>query len=79
LIVALSANIVILEILLSVEGNLLGLHFSVFHIDLVADKHNWDVLAYSDEILVPFWHILIGDSGADIEHDYSAISSNTIF
>lgn len=62
LIVALGRDIVVLEILLSVESDLLGLHFSVLDIDLVSNQDNGNVLTDSDEILVPLWHVLIGDS-----------------
>jgi hypothetical protein len=62
LIVALSRDIVVLQVLLSVESDLLGLDFSVLDIDLVSNKDDWNVLADSDEILVPFGNILIGDS-----------------
>jgi hypothetical protein len=62
LIVALSRDIIVLQVLLSVESDLLGLDLSVLNINLVSNENNWDVLADSDEILVPFGNILIGDS-----------------
>jgi hypothetical protein len=76
LIVALCRDIVVLEVLLSVEGDLLGLDLSVLDVDLVANQDNWDVLTDSDEILVPLGNVLVGDSGADIEHDDSAVTAN---
>ena len=62
LIVALSRDIVILEVLLSVESDLLGLDFSVFDIDFVAYEYNWNVLANSGQILVPLGNIRVGDA-----------------
>lgn len=47
LVVALGRDVVILQVLLAVEGDLLGLHLAVFNIDLVADEHNGDVFADS--------------------------------
>ena len=76
LIVRLGRDIVVLEVLLSVESDLLGLDLSVLHIDLVSDQDNWDVLTDSDEILVPLGDILVGDSSAHIEHDDTAVTSN---
>src|ERR1700761_3407395 len=76
LIVALSRDIVVLEILLSVESDLLGLDLSVLNIDLVSDQDNGNVLTDSDEILIPLGYVLIGDSRADIEHDNSRVTSN---
>lgn len=58
------------------EGDLLGLNLSVLDIDLVSNKYDGDVLANSDEVLVPLRHVLVGDSGADVEHDDSAMSTN---
>lgn len=60
------------------EGDLLGLHFSVFHLDLVAAKNDGDVLAHAGQISVPVGHTLVGDSGSDVEHDNSALSLNTV-
>jgi hypothetical protein len=78
LIVTLGRDIVVLEVLLSVESDLLGLNFSVLDINLVSDEDDWDGITDSDEIFVPLWNILIGDSGADIEHDDTALTSNII-
>lgn len=78
LIVWLGWDIVVLEVLLSVESDLLGLDFSVLDIDLVSYENNGDVFADSDEILVPLWYVLIGDSWAHIEHDDTRVSSNAI-
>ena len=78
LIVGLGRDVIVLQVLLSVESNLLGLHFTIFDIDLVSDEGNWDVLADSNQIFVPLWNILVSDSGADIEHDDSAMATNVI-
>lgn len=78
LVVALGGDVVVLEVLLSVEGNLLGLDLSVLDIDLVAHQNNRDVLADSYQVLVPLGHVLVGNSGADIEHDDSRVSSDAI-
>jgi hypothetical protein len=78
LVVALGRDIVILKVLLSVEGDLFGLYFSVFHVDLVSNEHHWDVWAHSGQVLVPLWHVLVSDSGAHIKHNDSAMSANTI-
>jgi hypothetical protein len=67
-----------LEILLSVENNLFGLNLSVFDINFVSNQNNWDVFANSDEIFVPLWNVLICDSGADIEHDNTTVTTNVI-
>jgi hypothetical protein len=78
LIVALSRDIIVLEILLSVESDLLSFDLTVFHIDLISDKNNRNVLTNTDKILVPFGNILVGDAGAHIKHNDGAVSSDAI-
>jgi hypothetical protein len=77
LIIALGRDIVVLQVLLSVEGDLLGLHLSVLHVNFVADEDDGDVFTYSHQILIPLGHILVGNSAADVEHDDSGVSTNT--
>jgi hypothetical protein len=48
LIVALGRDIVVLEVLLSVEGDLLGFDLSVLDINLISNKDDRDVLTDSD-------------------------------
>jgi hypothetical protein len=78
LVVRLSTDVVVLEVLLAVEGNLLGFDFAVFDVDLVTDEHDGDVLADTGQILVPLGHIGVGDSGAHIEHDDAAVATNVV-
>jgi hypothetical protein len=78
LIVALSRDIVVLQVLLSVESDLLGLDLAVLHVNLVADEDDGNVLADTDKILVPLRHVLVGDARAHIEHDDGAVSTDTI-
>jgi hypothetical protein len=49
-IVRLGRNIVVLEVLLAVEGDGLGLDLALLDIDLVTAENNGDVLANTDEI-----------------------------
>jgi hypothetical protein len=77
LIIALGRDIIVLQVLLSVEGDLLGLDLSVLNIYFVSDEDNGDVFANSHQVLIPFRYILIGNSAADVEHDDSGVSTNT--
>ena len=78
LVVALGTDVVVLEVLFTVEGDLLGLHLTVADINLIANKNNGDGLADTGQILVPFGHVGVGDAGADIEHDDAAVSTDVI-
>ena len=60
------------------EGDLLRLDLPVLHIDLVAHETNWDPLTNPCQVLVPLGDILVGDPGADIEHDDSTLPANVV-
>jgi hypothetical protein len=77
-VVGLGRDIVVLEVLLSVEGDGLGLDLSLLDIDLVTAENNGDVLANSDEITVPVGDVLVGDTGGDIEHDDTALAIDVV-
>lgn len=62
LIIRFSRDIVVLEISLSVEGDLSSLDLSVLTIDLVSNQDDGDVITDSSKVLVPLGDILIGDS-----------------
>jgi hypothetical protein len=78
LVVGLGGDVVILEILLAVEGDLLGFHLAVLHVDLVSNKHDWDVLADTSQILVPLGDVGVGNSWANIEHDDAAVATDVV-
>ena len=78
LIVALGRDIVVLEVLLAMEGDLLGLNFAITNIDFVTDEDDRDGLADTGEILVPLGDVGVGDTRADIEHDDTAVATDVI-
>ena len=78
LIVALGRDIVVLEVLLAMEGDLLGLNFAITNIDFVTDEDDRDGLADTGEILVPLGDVGVGDTRADIEHDDTAVATDII-
>jgi len=78
LVVGLGGDVVVLEILLSVEGNLLGLDLSVLDVDLVSDENDGDGLADAGEIFVPLGDVGVCDTGAGVEHDDSALSADVV-
>jgi hypothetical protein len=49
-VVGLGGDVVVLKVLLSVEGNSLGLDLSLLDVDLVTAQDNGDVFADADEI-----------------------------
>lgn len=73
-VVGLGGDVVVLEGLLAVEVNCLGLDLALLNIDLVTAENNWDVLADTDEITVPVGDVLVCDAGGKIEHDDTALS-----
>lgn len=77
-VVGLGGDIVVLQVLLAVEGDGLGLHLTLLDIDLVSTKDDGDVLADTDEVTVPVGDVLVGDTGGDIEHDDTALAVDVI-
>ena len=49
-VIGLGRNIVVLQVLLSMEGDGLCLNLTLFHIDLVAAEHDGNILANANEI-----------------------------
>jgi hypothetical protein len=77
-VVGLGGDVVVLEVLLAVEGDGLGLHLTLLHIDLVTGQDNGDVLADTDEVTVPVGNVLVGDTGGHIEHDHTALAVDIV-
>ena len=77
-VVRLGGNIVVLQILLAVEGDLLGLDLAVLDFYLVAAEHNRDVLAHTGQVAMPVGHVLVGDARRDVEHDYRALPLDVV-
>ena len=78
LVVALGGDVVVLQVLLAVEGDLLGLDLAVLDVDLVAHEHDGDVLADARQVLVPLGHVRVGDARADVEHDDPAVAADVV-
>ena len=49
-VVGFGGDIVVLQVLLSVESDSLRLDLTFLHVDLVATEDNWDVFANTDEV-----------------------------
>ena len=60
------------------ESDLLGLDFTVTHVNLVSDEDDGDSLTDASQILVPLGHVGVSDARADIEHDDSAVSADIV-
>jgi len=77
-VVALGADVVVLEVLLAVEGDVLGLDLAILDVDLVATEDDGDVVTDTDEVLVPGGDVLVGDAGSDIEHDDGTLAVDVV-
>jgi hypothetical protein len=77
-IVGLGGNIVVLQVLLAVEGDGLGLDLALLHVNLVAAQDNGNVLADTDEITETFWDVLLGDTRVYIKHDDTALAVDVV-
>lgn len=77
-VVRLCGDIVILKVLLSVEGDLLGLDLTILNLHLVSSEDDRDVLAHTGQVTVPVWNILVGDSRSDVKHDDGTLSLDVV-
>mmetsp|Transcript_26355 Transcript_26355/g.56025 ORF Transcript_26355/g.56025 Transcript_26355/m.56025 type:complete len:299 (-) Transcript_26355:73-969(-) len=71
-------NVIVLQILLSVECNLLRLYLTILDFYLVPREDDRDVFADACEIAVPVGNIFVGDAGSDIEHDDGALALDVV-
>mmetsp|Transcript_12107 Transcript_12107/g.20095 ORF Transcript_12107/g.20095 Transcript_12107/m.20095 type:complete len:238 (-) Transcript_12107:71-784(-) len=78
IVVGLGRDIVILEVLLSVEGNLLGLDLSVLDFNLISAENNRDVFADASQVTVPVRNVLVGNARGDVEHDDRTLPLNVV-
>jgi len=58
-VVALGRDFIVLQVLLPVECDLLGLNLPVLHINLVTAEYNGDVLTHPAQVSVPRRNILV--------------------
>mmetsp|Transcript_8544 Transcript_8544/g.27238 ORF Transcript_8544/g.27238 Transcript_8544/m.27238 type:complete len:230 (+) Transcript_8544:343-1032(+) len=77
-VVGLGTDIVVLQVLLTVKGDGLRLHFSVLHVDLVAHEDNGDVLAHTHQITMPVGHRLVRQARRDIEHNDGTLALDVV-
>mmetsp|Transcript_81441 Transcript_81441/g.141411 ORF Transcript_81441/g.141411 Transcript_81441/m.141411 type:complete len:222 (+) Transcript_81441:167-832(+) len=78
IVVATSTEIVILQVALPMELDVLGLDLAILDINFIAHEHNGNVLTDADNVSMPVRHVLVGDAGGDIEHDYRALALDVV-
>lgn len=77
-VVGLGRNVVVLQVLLSVESDGSSLDLTLLDVDLVTTQHNWDVLTNSDQVTVPVRNVLVGDSRGNVEHDDTTLTVDVV-
>jgi len=77
-VVGLGGDVIVLEVLLPVEGDGLGLDLPLLHVHLVAGQDDGDVLAHAHQVAVPVGHVLVGDARRDVEHDDAALAVDVV-
>ena len=48
------------------------------NVDFVSAQDNWNILADTFKIAVPVGHVLVRDTGGDVEHDDTALALNVV-
>lgn len=77
-VVGLGRDIVVLEVLLAVESDSLGLDLALLDVDLVTAENNGDVLADTNQVTVPVGNVLVGDARGNVEHDDAALAVDVV-
>ena len=77
-VVALGGDVVVLEVLTTVEGDHLGLDLAVGGVDLVADEDDGDVVADAGDVAMPAGDVTVGLAGGDLEHDDGAVTLDVV-
>lgn len=52
--------------------------FAVFDVDFIAAQYNRYIFTHSNQVSMPVWHILVGDTSRYVEHDDGALSLNVV-
>lgn len=93
-VIALGTDVVVLEILLAMESDALGLDLAFLKprnirinitreciyldVNFVTAEDNGNVVADTDEVAMPVGNILVGDARGHIEHDDTALTINVV-
>ena len=77
-VVRFSRNVIVLQVLLPMEGDLLRLDLTVLDFYLVPREDDGDILADTGEIAMPVGNVFVSDSGRDVEHDDGALALDVI-
>ena len=71
-------NIIVLQILLSVEGDLLGFDLTILDLYLVSREHDGDVFTDTSKVTMPVGNVFVGDTGGNVEHDDGTLSLDVV-
>ena len=78
IIVALGTDIIVLQILLAMEGDALGLDLALLNVHLVSAQHDGNVITDPRQVAMPVGNVLVGDAGSDVEHDDTALTLDVV-
>merc|ERR1719262_24669 len=78
IVVAPRAEVVVLEVPLTMELDVLGLHLPILDVYLVAHQNNRNVLAHAHDVAVPVRDVLVSDPRSNIEHDDGALALDVV-
>ena len=78
IVVGLSRDVVVLEVLSAVEGNHLCLDLTVGGVDLVTHEDDGDVVADTGDVTEPVGHVAVGLARSNFEHDDGAVTLDVV-
>lgn len=77
-VIALGANVVILQVLFAMEGDGLGFDFAFFDVDLISYEHDGYIFTDTDQVTMPIRYVLVGNTRSDIKHDDAALPVDVV-
>lgn len=68
-VVGFGGNVVVLQVLFAVEGDLLRLDLTILDLDLVSSEDDGDIFTNTSQVTMPIGDVLVGDTGRHVKHD----------
>lgn len=60
------------------KADVLGQNLAILDVDLVADEDDRNVLAYTNEVAMPRWDVLVGHARCYIKEDDCSLCTNVV-
>ena len=70
--------VLVWQVLLTMEANVLSLHFTLLDIHLVTNQHDRNVVANARQITMPVRHVLVCNARGNVKHNDRALTLDVV-